>query len=159
MFLLITPRHGPHRKHLSLSLILRLTVSRPVCLRIKHPSGTYDQIFITVRRVRVCWYGALSLTRERVCSLQLLQPSPAQSFFGSVSHGARDHILLSQIRDFRFRRLLQLARLRWRYSTRLHTGEKTSFPTALLLLLHVAFTLPRREHRFPVCLLMRVRNL
>jgi hypothetical protein len=32
-----------------LSFILRPTVSRPVCLRIKHPSGAYDQICITVR--------------------------------------------------------------------------------------------------------------
>jgi hypothetical protein len=39
---------------LSLSLILRPTVSRPVCLGIKHPSGSYDQIFITVIQLPVC---------------------------------------------------------------------------------------------------------
>jgi hypothetical protein len=33
------------------------------CLWIKHPSGAYDQIFITVRQLRVCWCGA-SFWRE-----------------------------------------------------------------------------------------------
>jgi hypothetical protein len=35
---------------------------------------------------------------------------------GAEYHGTRDHILLSQIRDFPFRRLLRLAGLRRRYS-------------------------------------------
>jgi hypothetical protein len=36
---------------------------------------------------------------------------------GSESRGTRDYILLSQIRNFAFRRLLRLAGLWWRYST------------------------------------------
>jgi hypothetical protein len=42
------PPRGHWTAILSLSLILRPTVSRPVCLGLKHPSGAYDQIFITV---------------------------------------------------------------------------------------------------------------
>jgi hypothetical protein len=45
---------------LSLSLMLRPTVSPSVRLGIKHPSGAYDQIFFTVRQLRFCWCGALS---------------------------------------------------------------------------------------------------
>jgi hypothetical protein len=36
------------------SLMLRPTVSQPVCLGIRHTSGAYDQIFVTVRQLRVC---------------------------------------------------------------------------------------------------------
>jgi hypothetical protein len=52
-----------------LSLMLRPTVSRPVYLGIKHPSQAYDKILITLRQLRVCLYGTLSLTRGWVSRL------------------------------------------------------------------------------------------
>jgi hypothetical protein len=49
---------------LSLSLVLRPTVSRPVCLGTKRPSGAYDQIFITCVTVTVL-FSWIALSDER----------------------------------------------------------------------------------------------
>jgi hypothetical protein len=87
-------------------VMLQPTVSQPLCLAIKHPSGVYDNILITVRELRVCCCGALSLTRGRVCILKLLLVLDSAVIFGSESRETRDHILLSQIRNFPLRRLL-----------------------------------------------------
>jgi hypothetical protein len=50
----------------------------------------------------------------------LLLASAMAFILGSESRGTREHILLSQIRNFSFYRLLRLAGLRWRCS---HTGR------------------------------------
>jgi hypothetical protein len=59
----------------------------------------------------------LSLTRGRVCQLQLPLALARSVILGFESRGTGDHILLSQIRDFPFRHLLRLAGLCSRYLT------------------------------------------
>jgi hypothetical protein len=93
--------------------------------RIKHPFGSYDQIFFTVRQLRVCWCGALSLTRERVCSSQLLLVLASIVILGSESHGTRDHFYCLRFDISLFHRLLRLSGLRWRYSTPSHHGRES----------------------------------
>jgi hypothetical protein len=93
------PAQNWQSTQVKVKVMLRPTVSRPVCLGVKHPSGAYDQIFITVKQLRVCWCGAISLTRKRVCRVQLLLVLASTVILGSESRGTRDYILLSQIRD------------------------------------------------------------
>jgi hypothetical protein len=65
---------------------LRPTVSRPVLLGVRHPTGTSDKFFfllqIFFKQLRVCYFVAPSLTKGRVCNVVLLLASPAQSSSG-----------------------------------------------------------------------------
>jgi hypothetical protein len=98
----------------SVSQSVSQSVSKSWC---QAPSGAHDQIFITVWQFRSCFCGAPFLTRGRFCILYMLLTLASVVFLGSESLGTRDHILLSLIWDFPFRRLLRLAGSRWRYST------------------------------------------
>jgi hypothetical protein len=84
--------------------------------------------FIIVWQLRVCWFGAPSLTRGLVSRLQLLLALASAVILGSESRRTRGLILLSHFRDFPFRRLLRLAGSRWRYWTPPSRGYRTTWP-------------------------------
>jgi hypothetical protein len=65
-----------HNIKYKVKVILRLTVNEPVCVGVRHPSGSQEQIFISIRQSQICWCWAPSLTRGRVCRLKLLLALP-----------------------------------------------------------------------------------
>jgi hypothetical protein len=71
-------------------------------------------------QMNTCSHSAyIKSSRQRgwICRLKLLLALANAFILESESRGTRDRILLFQIRDFPFCRLLRLAGLRWRYST------------------------------------------
>jgi hypothetical protein len=73
------------------------------------PSGAQDQVIISVCQLQSCFCGVPSLTRGRVRLLYTPLALASAVLLGSI--------LLSQIWEFPFRRLLRLTGSWWRYST------------------------------------------
>jgi hypothetical protein len=65
---------------------------------VSSPSGAQDQIFVTVRQLRVSLCGPPMLTRGRVRHLQLLLVLARAVILRSESCGTHGHILLSDSR-------------------------------------------------------------
>jgi hypothetical protein len=75
-------------------VILRPTVSLSWCQQpIWHPPPIFISIFLMIfRHLRICWCGVPSLTRRRVCNLQLLLGLVSAVFLGSEPRRTHDHI-------------------------------------------------------------------
>jgi hypothetical protein len=92
---------------------LRLTVSQSVSMSLCRAPWPYFHYCLTVTVLFLS--GVLSDERTGL-SFAYAAGLASSVFLGSESLGARDYILLSQIWDFPFRRLLRLAESRWIYS-------------------------------------------
>jgi hypothetical protein len=85
--------------NLSLSLMLQPTVSRPVYLGAKHPSGAYDQIFITCVTVTVLFlWGALSDKRSGLSFVYAAGPCQRSLSRVRVPWDSRPYFTVSHLR-------------------------------------------------------------
>jgi hypothetical protein len=83
---------------LSLSLMLRPTVSRPVCLVVKHPSGAYNQIFITCVTFTVLFlWGALSDERSSLSFVFAVGPCQRSLSWVRVPWDLRPYFTVSHL--------------------------------------------------------------
>jgi hypothetical protein len=120
-------------------------ISRPVCLGIKHPSGAYDQIFITLRQLWFVDVGRSLWREDGSVVYNCFWPSPAQSFsspspmrlvtiFYCLRFGTSLFVAFYDLQDYGggVRPSLHKGS---RYIPSIQTAQKTWPPTALLLLL------------------------
>jgi hypothetical protein len=116
------------RARVRVRVTLRLAVYRQSVRLGDEPPETHSQISFS--QMNTCGhspYIASSLTRGWACHLQLLLGLASVFILGFGSSGTRDHISLSQIRDFPFCRPLRFAGLRWKYATPPPHGNYTVF--------------------------------
>jgi hypothetical protein len=106
----------PTEIFLSLRLMLRPTVSRPVCLAIKHPSGAYAQTFISQTVEGVLMWDAFSYGRTGLSFTIAAGPRQGSNFLVRVPWESRPYFRVPDLRH-NFRRLLRLTGLWWRCST------------------------------------------
>jgi hypothetical protein len=87
------PTYLHRRKSSEAEVMLRPTLSRPVCHGVGHLSGEHDWIFITVWQFRGSSCGARSMTRGWVCDLlvQVLLGHASAVTVGSKSHRTHEH--------------------------------------------------------------------
>jgi hypothetical protein len=120
---------------------LRLTVSQSVSLGVE----LMTRYLLLFDSYGIVFCGAPSLTRGRVCLLYMLLALSSAVFLGSESLGTRNRIILPQIWNFHFRRLLRLAGSPWRYSTPPPHGSWLIVPNVLVIKSRHG---PHRKHRF-----------
>jgi hypothetical protein len=91
------PTHSDLLSKVRIKVMLQLTVRWSVCLGVRHPFGTHDQICITVRQLRVCLYGTSSQMKGAVLQCTMLLGITSTVILRSKSHRTHDYILLCQI--------------------------------------------------------------
>jgi hypothetical protein len=95
------------------------------------------------RQLRVCWRGAPSLTRGRVCRLQLLLALASAVILGSESRETRDNILLYQFLELPFVASYDSQGYGGGIRPRLHMGYRS----AILYIYYIKIEfLPHRKH-------------